>query len=235
MFRDRFSAGSSLGKLVQQINVENSGLSSLNSVVVAMPRDGVPVGFQIAKALYCPLDIVVAKKLSPPDSLELELGAVSSLGVSVIDQEASYKFDLPPEYFASQCRRLQSAAKTLEAHWRYQAGLLQQDLDGKTCIVVDDIVTSIFSVIAALRTVRLLGAREVIFAAPVIASSTADILQQECEFIFAAEMPEHTTPLIQYYEDFRPVEDTDVVQALKRSAMPAANISQTAVQQFFAL
>ncbi len=216
MFDDRQHAGRLLAKHVVNVLSEEEKFSSLPVVVVGLPRGGIPVASEVASQLRAPLTLLVSKKIGAPFQPDLALGAVSSGGEVVLNQELlTFTKKLTP-YLAAQTNRLKSATREIEDHWLLTAGLPKQsDFSGKCVIVVDDGVATGMTTLAALNTVRSQNAARVVLASPVISEQAVPLLQQHCDLIIALITPHNFRSVGQFYLDFSQVGDDEVVQILK--------------------
>jgi putative phosphoribosyl transferase len=184
-------------------------------VVLALPRGGVPVGFEVAAALNAPLDVLVARKIGAPGNPELGVGAVAEGGVRVLSGE------LLRGLLVSQEELEHSAAKA-EAELRarvelYRAGRAPVALQGRTAIVIDDGLATGGTARAAIRAARAIGAGQVLLATPVGAPSTVRELREEADEVICLLEPEPMWAIGMWYRDFSQVPDEEVL-ALLRSA-----------------
>src|SRR4030095_14943398 len=172
MFVDRQQAGKLLAEQVKQYLRERQDVGSERLVVIGLPRGGVPVAAEVALALGCPLDILVSKKIGAPDNPELAIGAVSSDGVVVLDQQMAHLFGNSERFFQEQSRQkehLMQEPRALEARYIQQSGIKERpSLSGKIVMVVDDGIATGMTTMAALRTLRKRGVGELILTTPVI-------------------------------------------------------------------
>jgi putative phosphoribosyl transferase len=204
-FRDRSDAGRRLAALLQQFRRERP-------VVVGIPRGGVPVAAEVARALDAPLDIVVVRKIGAPHNPEYAIGAVAEGGVHVLGEEAVRALGLTEE----RCRALVAyGEQELRARQqRYRAGRAPIELTGRTVILVDDGLATGRSALAAVRSLRGRGAARVILAAPVGARQSAQELSDEADEVVCVEMPTDLWAVGFWYEDFRPTTDAEVAELL---------------------
>ncbi len=217
MFIDRKDAGLQLAAALKKLHLESP-------VVLAVPRGGVPVGFEVARVLDAPLDIIVARKLGAPGQHELGLGAIvdGDHPQSVLNEEIIRELDVSPEYIQSEIqnelkeiRRRQSA---------YRKGRAPTDVTGRTVILVDDGIATGGSIRAALRGVRRLGSKKVVLAVPVAPSDTIASLRPEADQIVCLDSPEFFFAIGEFYEDFSQTSDEEVIELLetahRRHAQP---------------
>ena len=205
-FGDRHEAGIALAGLLQ-------GYSRRNDVVVlALPRGGVPVAYEVASALHLPLDVFSVRKLGVPGHSELAMGAIASGGVQVLNDEvlAWYR---PSADMVEAVARVE--LRELERRERlYREGRPLILVEGRTVILVDDGLATGSTMRAAVRAVRALHAGSVIVAAPVGAPDTCSAMRDEADEVVCALMPDHFTAVGAWYLDFSETTDDEVRRLL---------------------
>ena len=208
-FRDRTDAGRQLAKML---------LSYANQpgvVVLALPRGGVPVGFEVAKALHAPLDIFVVRKLGVPGHTELAMGAIASGGVRVLNQEVIDLMGIPSrvidEVTANELRELERREEAYR-----EAGRVP-DVRGKEVVLVDDGIATGSTVRAAVRALRQMQAARIIVATPTVAASTADELRQEVDELVSVMTPVYFQGVGEWYHDFSQTTDEEVRACLRKA------------------
>ncbi len=191
------------------------------AVVLALPRGGVPVGLEIAKALGCPLDLVMVRKIGAPGQPELALAAVANGGEPelVVNEEVRRMTGADDAYLAREKQRELEVIARRRA--RYLADRPPARVEGAAAIVVDDGIATGATMRAALRAVRRKRPREVILAVPVAPPDTLERLREEADRIVCLHTPSWFMAVGQFYEDFHQTSDEEVVAAL-REAPPAA-------------
>lgn len=216
MFKDRKSAGILLCKKLQE---SLAGKAEIPNIVVALPRGGVPVAVEIAEALKAPLTVLVSKKIGAPFQAEFAIGAVSSSGVFVLNENSGFDLDHLQKYIDKERQRLSSITKEAELECLQSAGLKAQiDFSGKRAIVVDDGIATGMTVMAAAKSLRQLGAAEVIVAAPVVALESVETLLSYSDQVLAVETPRDLGAIGLFYEDFHQVPDEELKEALSHCA-----------------
>ncbi len=204
-FRDREDAGRRLADHLQALHISNP-------VVVGLPRGGVVVAAQVARALGAPLDIVVVRKLGAPGRAELGMGAIGEGGVRALNAELVGLLGVTEAEIAEV-----EAAESEELARRvatYRRGRAPMAIEDRTVIVVDDGLATGYTARAAVRAMRNRGAGEVILAVPVSAPDTAAALEEEADEVIALELPFGFGAVGQWYRDFRQTTDREVLQLL---------------------
>ena len=204
-FRDRRDAGRRLAPLLERFRAEQP-------LVVGMPRGGVPVAAEVARALDAPLDVVVVRKIGAPRNPEFALGAVAEGGVRVVSYDTAAALGL-------SARDLEPLIAEVENELAWRTGLYRDarpplSMAGRTVIVVDDGLATGRSAQAAMASVRRRGARRVILAVPVAAPASVDALSEEADEIVCVEMPPDLWAVGAWYEDFGPTSDEEVITLL---------------------
>jgi predicted phosphoribosyltransferase len=210
LFRDRRDAG-------RKLAAKLTGYARRPQVVVlALPRGGVPVAYEVAKALHAPLDIFLVRKLGVPGHEELAMGAIASGGVRVLNQEVVHTLGIPPDIIdAVVAREQQELARRERA---YRAGRPALDLRGRSVILVDDGLATGATMAAAVNGVRTLGAQKVIVAVPTAAPEVCEAFQAYVDTIVCAETPQPFFGVGMWYADFSQTSDEEVRRLLDPAA-----------------
>ena len=209
-FEDRADAGRRLAE----------GLASLRGedvVVLGLPRGGVPVAAEVARALQAPLDVIVVRKVGVPWQPELAMGAVGEDGVRVVNE------DVVRTAGVSQARweRVEAAERhELERRVRrFRGDRAREPLTGRTVIVVDDGIATGSTAQAACRVARASGAARVVLAVPVAPAGSIDAMRRAADEVVVLETPAHFHAVGQWYTDFSQTTDDEVVALLHASAV----------------
>ena len=204
-FRDRVEAGTRLADALRDFR-------GPQTVVLGLPRGGVPVARQVAVALGAPLDVLAVRKLGGPRHPEFAVGAIGETGERLVDAEAVRLTRLSDDELAiveeSERREL---ARRLRL---YRGGRQRLDLHGKRAIVVDDGVATGATATVACRVARSLGASEVILAVPVAPHDWESQLAGEADHFVAVMTPRDFWAVGQWYERFDQTTDEEVVALL---------------------
>lgn len=209
-YRDRVDAGRRLAGLLRQY------ADRPDVVVLALPRGGVPVAFEVARALHVPLDVFVVRKIGLPAHPELAIGAIASGGVRLVDESAVRRFGVTESQLAAV-----SAAEERELERReraYRDRLPSPDLHGKTVILIDDGLATGASMAAAATAVRAQDPGRVVVAVPVAAPETCEAFQDMVDQVVCGATPEPFHAVGLWYEDFSQTSDQEVHELLERAA-----------------
>ncbi len=206
IFRDRAEAGKALAELVVQ------SVAGANALVLALPRGGVPVGFQIAQALHADLDVFLVRKLGLPGQEELALGAIASGGERVLNEDLIYELQIPGQLIDEITAREEAELKRREE--LYRGGRPALAVDGRTVVLVDDGLATGASMKAAVAALRLQEPKRVIVAVPVAAREVFNEFRRHVAEIVCLHAPKHFTAVGVWYQDFAQVTDSDVQRLL---------------------
>ncbi len=206
MFKDRVDAGKRLAESVRD-------LRGPDTVVLGLPRGGVPVAREVARVLEAPLDVIVVRKLGSARHPEYAVGAIGEDGVRIIDPAAVRMMGVSEAELAEvEARERTELARRTE---QFRSGGHRLDLTGKRAILVDDGVATGSTAIAACRVARQLGAREVVVAVPVAPPDWKARFEGEADRLIALETPERFFAVGQWYEKFEQTTDAEVVACLR--------------------
>jgi putative phosphoribosyl transferase len=187
--------------------------------VLALPRGGVPVGYEVARALGAPLDVFLVRKLGVPGREELAMGAIASGGVRVLNEDVVSELNIPPHWIDIVAARELEELRRREA--AYRDGRLAPDVRGKTVILVDDGLATGASMRAAVAALRKLGPAKIVVAVPVGASQTCDEFRDVADEVVCAETPDPFYAVGSWYADFDQTTDEEVRDLLARANRPA--------------
>jgi putative phosphoribosyl transferase len=211
LFRDRREAGRLLAARL-------SHLRDAHPMVLGLPRGGVIVAHEVARALGAPLDVLVVRKIGAPDQPELAIGAViaSDPPQRVLNERFVRLLQVDESYLEEETRR-----QTAEAQRRdvaYRGGRPPLDVAGRTVIVVDDGIATGATMAAALRALRGLHPRRIVVAVPVGAPDSLDALARDADEVVVLDAPPDFRSVGEHYEEFAQTSDEEVVRALAESA-----------------
>jgi putative phosphoribosyl transferase len=208
LFYDRTDAGRRLAKLLKR-RIQGP------CVVLAIPRGGVVVGYEVAKELGCPLDVVISRKVGAPAQPELAVGAVAEDGVVFVDEEIAGLVGVSRDYVERRAR------EELREVWRraeeYRGGREMPDLSGKTVILVDDGLATGLTMMAAVHMARNKGAEKVVVAVPVSPPETVAKLRRHADEVICLETPTNFYAIGQFYDRFDQLTDEETNSILRKS------------------
>jgi predicted phosphoribosyltransferase len=209
-FADRDAAGAALASVL----LAHAELIGGDLVVVALPRGGVPVAAPVARALHAPLDVIIVRKLGVPGHRELAMGAIGEGGIRVLDDEVLRSRRVTDEQVAAvEAREQEELARRAT---RLRAGRARIGLEGRRVILVDDGLATGSTARAAILVARAAGATAVVLAAPVAPPTTAADLAHVADAVVCVVTPTPFAAIGQWYRDFSPTTDDQVVQLLDR-------------------
>jgi len=205
-FRDRVEAGQSLAKELAWLRDEKG------VIVLGVPRGGVVVANEIAKALHAPLDVYITRKLGAPHNPELAIGALASDGAAFLDQEMIRRLGVTAEFVQSEiARQRKEIARRMAA---YRGARPEPDLHDKSVVLVDDGVATGATVLASLRAIRQRQPRQLVLAVPVGAPDSISSLQKQADRVVCLYSPEVFWAVGSFYSDFHQTSDQEVIQML---------------------
>jgi predicted phosphoribosyltransferase len=210
LFRDRIEAGQVLAnRLVPYTNRPDV-------LVLALPRGGVPVAYEVARMLHAPLDIFLVRKLGVPGHEELAMGALASGGAHVLNEEVVRGLHISEEVIAAVAEREQEELARRERLYRGERPA--PDVRSRTVILVDDGLATGSTMRAAIAALRQQGPARIVVAVPVGACETCVELQTEADEVVCARTPEPFHAVGLWYEDFTQTTDEEVHELLARTA-----------------
>jgi putative phosphoribosyl transferase len=205
-FRDRTEAGQVLAPLL-------APYVDQHAIVLGLPRGGVVVAAEVARALHAPLDVLVVRKVGAPGHGEVAVGAVGEGGVVIVNQPLLARLGIPPEEFDWLAQREQAEVQARAL--RLRGGRPLRSLQGRTVVLVDDGLATGATARAAADVARHLGARRLVLAVPVAARSTLHADRLGVDQIVCVAAPSNFVAVGQWYQDFRQVTDQEVLDALE--------------------
>lgn len=218
-FVDRVDAGRRLAERLGH-------LRGANVVVLGLPRGGVPVAAEVARALDAPLDVIVVRKLGVPFQPELAMGAVGEGGALVVNERVVRRVHLGEAEFADAEKR--ERVEVERRALRLRGDRPRLPLGGRTALMVDDGIATGSTARAACQVVRAHGAVRVVLAAPVCSPDTARVLGGEVDELVCPETPGLFFAVGQYYTDFRSTSDNEVRALLEQAARRVRSVGVAA-------
>jgi putative phosphoribosyl transferase len=206
-FRDRAEAGR---QLAHQLMIH----AGQNPVILALPRGGVPVAFEVARALRAPLDLVFVRKIGAPGHAEFGLGAVmdGTHPQIVLNEDALDRVRVPPGYIKEETQRQLQEIERRREH--YLAGRRPVDVAGRVAIVVDDGIATGGTVRAALKGLSRARPSRLVLAVPIAPAATIERLRTEADEVVCLMTPEPFYAVGEHYDDFRQTSDREVTTLL---------------------
>jgi len=204
IFKDRFEAGRLLASKLLEYK------DSKDTVVIALPRGGVPLGYVIAKELNLPFDIFFVKKIPSPYNKEVAIGAVSENGYIYKNDYAINMLNVSESYLDSAIREVLEKIKQK----RELYNIKPTDIKNKRVILVDDGIATGSSVYLAIEALKKMGAKEVIVATPVAPSDAINLIKSVANRVVVLHTPANFMAVGAYYEDFHQLGDNEVIELL---------------------
>jgi putative phosphoribosyl transferase len=209
IFRDRIDAGRQLAARLAHY------ADRTDVLVLALPRGGVPVAYEVAKELKAPLDVFLVRKLGVPGHEELAMGAIASGGVRVLNEDIINYLGIPDQVIDAIAAREE---RELERRDRaYRGDLPPPDVKDRVVILVDDGLATGSTMRAAAASLRLQKPRRIVVAVPVSSPETCDEFRREVDEIVCAVTPEHFQGVGLWYENFSQTSDEEVRELLKQA------------------
>ncbi|MEM3127190.1 MAG: phosphoribosyltransferase family protein [Candidatus Woesearchaeota archaeon] len=204
MFKDRYEAG----KLVAEKLKKYAG--NKDAIILAIPRGALQNGYEMAKELKLPLNIVVTKKIPYPGQPEYAIGAVGPDGSYYLESQAK---EVSKEYIETEVKEITEAIKK-----KYKImGVKIPELKGKVAIIIDDGIATGSTMIAACRYVRKKNPKKIVVAVPVSAEDSATKVKKECNEFICLSIPKFFMAVGEFYYDFPQVEDEEAKRLLKEA------------------
>jgi predicted phosphoribosyltransferase len=211
-FRDRSDAGRRLAAHVRP-------WASFEPLVLGLARGGMPVAYEVARALGAPLDVLVVRKLGVPGHDELAMGAVGPGGTIILNDSVVRSLRIPTHVVEEITRREVDVIEHRQRVYHHAASApASTSVSGRTIIVVDDGLATGASMRAAIACLRHAGAQRVIVAVPTGSADTCEELQAEADDVVCLTNPEPFLAVGLWYDDFTPTTDEDVRDLLARAA-----------------
>jgi predicted phosphoribosyltransferase len=227
-FPNRTEAGRELASMLR-------GFKNRSDVVVlALPRGGVPVAFEVARALKAPLDVFTVRKIGAPQNEEYALGAIATGGLTVIDWSLAEQLDVSDAVLGEVIAGEREELKRREQLYRGDRGPLK--LEGKTVVLVDDGLATGATMRAAVSALRTLKPTRIVVAVPVASREAAIALHHEADAFLCAVLPSQLYSVGQWYQEFSQTTDAEVLELLRRGQewTPARRAAEAATGAWYA-
>ena len=201
-FHDRADAGRKLASIMPE------SIKDSDPVILALPRGGVPVAAEIARAWGLPFDVLVVRKIGVPGAEEVAMGAIAGGGIKVLDRDLIARLGLGEDQVEAVVGREISELRRREE--LYRGDRPAHDLSGRRVILVDDGIATGSTMMAAISLLRSQRVGRIVVAAPVAASVTAERLREKADEVFIVLEPEYFRSVGRWYEDFSETSDEQV-------------------------
>ena len=212
MFKDRVEAGKILADRLEAMGPFE------NPVILALPRGGVPVAYEVAKRLHAPLDVIIVRKLGAPFNEEFAIGALVEGEPErvVLNEEAVYRLGVGKEYLDQVVAKEREELHRRQQRYRARQNPLE-NLEGKTVILIDDGIATGYTMKAALAAIREQNPASIIVAVPVAPPDTLPEIKRLSDQVVVLETPEPFWAVGAHYERFDQTSDEEVLELLKRA------------------
>lgn len=208
MFKDRRDAGRRLAQRIE-------GIKEADLFILAVPRGGVVVAFEVVKALGAPMDLIIPRKLGAPGNPELAIGAVTQDGTIVLNHDIVQELGVPKSFIdqeaAEQVKEIERRMK------KYRGDAPPPQLAGRTVVLIDDGIATGATIRAAVQSVRRSRPKRLIIAVPVAPPSAVQSLEKDADEVVALETPEWFMAIGQFYENFDQTSDEEVIDLMAKA------------------
>lgn len=209
LFQDRVEAGR---RLATELTARLPTIRDEDPIVLAIPRGGVPIGYEVARAIDAPLDLFIARKLGAPGHEELGIGAVAPGGTRFLDADAIRALGVSEAYIEEVTRK---ELAELERRLRcFRGDRPPPAIEGRSVVLVDDGLATGVTALASLAALRLQHPRRLVFAAPVCSIEGATAVSRQADDVVCVAMPERFFGVGAWYRDFTQTTDEEVVELL---------------------
>lgn len=207
MLQDRIDAGKKLAALLHQYRDQK------DAIILALPRGGVVVASEIAKALRLPLDVICPRKLGSPGNPELAIGAVTEDGQGYYNEDLIMQLAIPKDYLVEErLRQLAVAKERLSTYRRAKPAL---EITAKTVLLVDDGLATGATMKAAILSINTKAPKKIVVVVPVAPPSTAAEIKKMCDEFICLLTTASFQAVGQFYNDFKQTSDDEVIQLLQ--------------------
>lgn len=212
IYQDRVDAGRRLGRALERYR-------GADTLVLGVPRGGVVVAAEVARALQAPLDVVIARKIGAPQQPELAIGAVvSGEGGVLLDERSIHYLHVSREFIEQETQR--QVAEIRRQMALYRGGRPELEVRGKTVLVVDDGIATGYTLRAALVALRRQAPRRLVVAVPVGPATACEEFRELADEVVCLRRPEPFVAVGAWYADFGQTEDAEVIRLLSEYSQP---------------
>ncbi len=210
IFKDRQDAGRQLAKALSQYKKQK------DTIVIGLPRGGVVLAYEVAKALSLPLDITCPRKIGAPLNPEFAIGAITETGEGIFNESVIATLGISPSYLQKTIEKEKiEAQKRLD---KFRDGKPPRNFQGKTLIIVDDGLATGSTMKAAILSMRTVGAEKIVMAVPIAPPKTLQEISQMVDEAVCLDTPYFFQAVGQFYKYFNQTSDEDVIKLIKDSA-----------------
>ncbi|MEM1575333.1 MAG: phosphoribosyltransferase [Nitrososphaerota archaeon] len=208
LFKDRTQAGQRLAEKLLEYKDKDV-------IILAIPRGGVVVAYEIAKVLNAPLDLIIPRKIGAPYQPELAIGAVTQDGTIILNEDIVSYLPIPENYIKAEAERQK---KEIERRLiKYKGSTIEPNVENKIVIIVDDGIATGATMIAAIVSIRKKKPLKIVVAIPVAPPESLEKIKEYADEIVCLQTPEPFFAIGQFYERFEQLEDEEVIDLLNRS------------------
>jgi len=209
IFKDRIEAGQKLAKALEEYKGQK------DTIILGLPRGGVVTGFEIAKALELPLDLVVRRKIGAPGNREFGIGAITEEGEGIFNEGVIRDYEISKEYIT---RTVEEEKKEAQRRLKtYRGDRPPLDLKEKTVILVDDGIATGLTVRAAIKSVKNRDPKKIVVAVPCGAKDSIDQIKKEVDEVICLHAPIFFGAVGAFYREFPQTTDEEVIELIKES------------------
>jgi predicted phosphoribosyltransferase len=209
-FQDRAEAGRLLARALERYK------NRPDVLVLALPRGGVPVAYEVARALNAPLDAFIVRKLGVPGHEELAMGAIASGGTRALNRSVIRQLNIPQSAIDAVAAR--EAEELRRREKLYRGGKSSLEIENRTIILVDDGLATGSTMKAAVAALRQQNPAKIVVAVPTAPSEVCDELKRQADEVICAVTPEPFYAVGQWYDNFEQTTDTEVTELIRRAA-----------------
>lgn len=208
-FLNRKDAGQKLAEALKKYK------NAEDALIIALPRGGVVIGFEAAKILNLPLDIVVPRKIGAPANPEFAIGAITETGEGIFDEITIGAYGITESYLQNEIKKEKAEAKRRLTLYRGTRPPL--NLKNKTAIILDDGLATGLTMRAAVKTAKKLGATKIVAAIPVTSPEAAELVKKEVDELIYLDAPAFFGAVGSFYKEFGQTTDEEVIELLRRA------------------
>lgn len=208
IFKNRVKAGEKLAAALGKFK------NAPDTIIIALPRGGIIVGYEVAKKLNLPLDIVVPRKIGAPGNPEFAIGAITETGEGIFDEMTVGAYGITESYLQNEIKK--EKAEAVRRLKLYRGTRPPLNLKNKTVILVDDGLATGLTMRAAIKTAKKSCAKKIIVAVPVTSPEAVEIIKKEVDEAIYLEAPAFFGAVGSFYEEFEQTADDEVIDLLSR-------------------